>query len=47
MLPIEMKNSLTVEIFKSKIRKWEPNDCDCKRCQDYLHGIGYVKSFDV
>ena len=47
MLPIEMKNSLTVEIFKSKISKWEPNDCDCKRCQDYLHGIGYVKLFDV
>ena len=47
MISIEIKNSLTVEIFKSKISKWEPNDCDCKLCQDYLHRIGYVNLFDV
>ena len=47
MIPIEIKNSSTVEIFKSKISKWEPNDCDCKLCQDYLHRIGYVNLFDV
>ena len=47
MLPIEIKNSLTVEIFESKISKWEPHGCDCKRCEDYLHRIGYVKLFDV
>ena len=47
MIPIEIKNSSTVEIFKSKISKWEPNDCDCKLCQDYLHRIGYVNLVDV
>ena len=47
MIPIEIKNSSTVEIFKTKISKWEPNDCDCKLCQDYLHRIGYVNLFDV
>ena len=47
MIPIEIKNSSTVEIFKSKISKWEPNDCDCKLCQDYLHGIGYVNLLNV
>ena len=47
MIPIEIKNSSTVEIFESKIIKWEPNDCDCKLCQDYLHRIGYVNLFDV
>ena len=30
MIPIEIKNSSTVEMFKSKISKREPNDCDCK-----------------
>ena len=43
MIPIEIKNYSTVEVFKSKISKWEPNDCDCKE----LHRIGYVNLFDV
>ena len=47
MIPIEIKNSSTVEIFKSKISKWKPNDCDCKLCQDYLHRIGFVNLVDV
>ena len=47
MITIEIKNSLTVEIFKSKISKWEPNDYGCKLCQDYLHRIGYVNLVDV
>ena len=46
MVPIEIKNPLTVEMFKSKIRKWGPNDCDCKFCQVYLHRIGYVNLVD-
>ena len=47
MIPIEIKNSSTVEIFKSKISKWELNNCDCKPYKDYLHRIGYVNLFDV
>ena len=42
MIPIEIKNSSTVGMFKSKISKWEPNDCDCKFCKVYLHRIGYA-----
>ena len=34
MITIEIKNSSTVEIFKSKINKWELNDCDCKPYKD-------------
>ena len=47
MIPIEIKNYSTIEIFKTKISKLEPNDCDCKVCQDYLHRIGYVNFVDV
>ena len=25
----EIKNCSSVEMFKNKINKWEPNDCDC------------------
>ena len=41
MILIEIKNSSTVEMFKIKISKWEPNDSDCN-----LHRIGYVNLVD-
>ena len=47
MIPIEIKNSSAVEIFKSKISKWDSNDCGCKLCQNYLHRIGYLNLFYV
>ena len=46
MILIKIKNSSTVEMFKSKMSKWEPNECDCKLCQDYLHRNGYVNLAD-
>ena len=36
VIHIEIKKSSAVEIFKNKISKWEPNDCDSKFYQDYL-----------
>ena len=29
MVPMEMKNLKRLEDFKSKIRKWDPDECDC------------------
>ena len=46
MIPIGIKNSSSVEMFKNKISKWEPNDCDCKFFQDYLFRIGNVNLTD-
>ena len=46
MMPIEIKNSSRVEMFKSKISKWEPDNCDCKLCKNYLHRIGYANLVD-
>ena len=46
MIPTKIKNSASVEMFKNKISKLKPNDCDCKLCQDYLYGIEYVNLVD-
>ena len=46
MIPIEIKNFSTVGMFKNKVSKWEPNDCDCKLCQVYLHRLGYINLVD-
>ena len=29
MVSMEMKNLKRLEDFKSKIRKWDPDECDC------------------
>ena len=29
MVPMKMKNLKRLENFKSKIRKWDPDECDC------------------
>ena len=42
MIPMEIKNSVSIESFKEKIRKWEPSSCYCKLCQPYIHNLGYV-----
>ena len=35
MVSLEIKNSGKVEIFKTKIRNWEPKDCYCYLCKTY------------
>ena len=42
MIPLEIKNSVYVESFKEKIRKWEPSSCDSRLCQPYIHNLEYV-----
>ena len=46
IIPIEIKNSSSVKKFENRRSKWEPNDCYCKLCQDFLYRIGYVNLFD-
>ena len=42
MIPVEIKSSSTVEIYKNKIRKWWPADSDCDIHRTYISKIGYV-----
>ena len=40
MVPMEIRRVL--KIFKNKIRKSEPDGCDCKLCKDFLSNLGYI-----
>ena len=44
MIPVEIKNSVSIESFKEKIRKWEPSSCYCRLCMPYIHNLGYVNN---
>ena len=42
MVSLEIKNSGSIEIFKTKIRNWEPKDCYCYLCKTYANNLGFV-----
>ena len=42
IIPHEIKSSINVEQFKSKIKLWVPSECPCRLCKTYLYITGYV-----
>ena len=40
-LPSDLKQCKSLELFKSKIKNWIPENCPCKLCTTYLQRIGY------
>ena len=36
MVPLEKKNLNSFKGFKNKIRRWEPDGCDCKLCKTFV-----------
>ena len=41
LVPESIKISDTLNIFKSKIKKWKPN-CPCRLCKTYLQNVGFI-----
>ena len=42
ILPNEIKDSYTLQIFKAKIKKWVPVECPCRLCKVYLPQVGFI-----
>ena len=42
ILPNEIKDSDTLQIFKAKIKKWVPIECPCRLCKIYLPQVGFI-----
>ena len=42
MVSMEIRNLKSLEDFRKKIRRLEPDGCDCKFCEDFLSNLGYV-----
>ena len=41
LVPNAMKSSKSLDVFKSKIRQWEP-DSLCRLCKSYLQHVGFI-----
>ena len=42
MVPLEIENSGSVKIFKTKTRNRKPKDCYCHLCKTYVNNLGFV-----
>ena len=42
LVPIDIKQSETLDIFKYKIKKWIPFQCPCRLCRTYLQHVGFL-----
>ena len=42
ILPIDIKDSESLDIFKRKIKKWIPWECPCKLCKTYVLQVGFI-----
>ena len=46
MLPESFKSIDKLEKFQKEIKKWIPNNCECRLCKEYGAGIGFIKTFE-
>ena len=42
ILPKDIKDSESLDIFKRKIKKWIPSECPCRLCRTYVPHIGFI-----
>ena len=42
LLPNDIKESDSLEIFKSRIKKWKPHGCECRLCKTYVFNLGFI-----
>ena len=47
ILPNEIKDSDTLQVFKVKIKKWIPVECPCRLCKIYLPQVGFIKEVEI
>ena len=42
ILPNDTKDSESLDMFKSKIKKWIPSECPCRLCKAYVPQVGFI-----
>ena len=42
LVPDDLKESESFEIFKRKIKGWIPTKCPCRLCRVYIQNVGFI-----
>ena len=43
LVPTEIKQSESLDVFKMKIKKWTPFECPCRLCRTYIPQVGFIR----
>ena len=46
LLPNELKTIDSLQNFKTAVKKWIPKNYPCSLCCEYIHGVGYVTTYE-
>ena len=46
-VPMDIKNSGSLNSFKSKIKLWIPRDCPCRICKIYIPNLGFKNVYII
>ena len=42
LVPGDINNSESLKVFKTKIKNWKPDGCDCRICKVFVNGLGIL-----
>ena len=42
LLPEELKNASSLQVFKNKLKEWKPTSCPCRLCKTYIQHVGFI-----
>ena len=42
IVPSDIKNSISLSVFKAKIKKWIPHNCPCRLCKVFVPQLGFL-----
>ena len=46
MLPKDLKSIVSIDKFKTEVKRWVPENCPCRLCKTYVAQIGFVNVFE-
>ena len=42
MIPLEMKNLITISAFKREVKNWKLENCPCRLCKPYIQNVVFI-----
>ena len=44
IVPLELKQLTSLNAFKKGIKKWQPKNCPCRLCKQYVLNLGFISN---
>ena len=44
IVPLELKELTNLNAFKKGIKKWQPKNCPCRLCKQYVLNLGFISN---